>query len=1506
MTQAGGPAAINGFLYQIIHHLGWLSEVAFEGTFNGAAIDDALMVLEPAAGGDAQASGRNLLVVEQYKTREDGTWSVGDIIAVLRDLRRAVPASRPDYARYRFVTNGRPGRLDAFEAFLTEIRAATSAAELDNSNTISLSPNLAATARAILDRIAEQTRPAAAIPTPDEPALIFHLLAHLELTFESDASRAVAATEALLRRYASDLGEEQAARQRLVGILVEMLGKGERRLTAAGIEGILRRAGLNTNRLRRLSILPETLAGITRDRTARIGYHAQRNVRSAPRWPLNKPVLVITGQSGSGKTWLLGRLLDQLGQDREPATLVASVSDVEQILAAAARDIWVAGLQETSERSLVAVSTYLAELRSSAVERRITIAVDDIQDVSSARALVRQDWTSWNMRLVMTVPHTVVRSLELTDAQNIQVEAVADFTVDELDRLLQQSTQRWADLPEDLKKLLRSPILAGIYVQLPHVPFQRYPRSEYEIFDAFWKRIATKGEIGDEGIVLAFADMVVDGRPYPLPRQSWRDIGLDVQSMARLDSAGWLRASENGDVAFAHDRLLNWVVAKALVRRLDDRTMPVAEVAAFLADGLNRGPQLVHNRLGYIQMDACWLLTADDRHAAVLDELITGLENARDHSDGTELYVNLLPTLGQRAVNPLIKRLDSIDADSDRDYRAILVGRGLAQLARQDHVDVGDAVSTLIASPSRSRQNMAIAALTAAPDDRHLDRLWTIHQLRFDGLTGDADGDWHSDYRSSFAAMQAAVARNPGWLRRRILDADASNERVSELGFLLHGLDHPDAPAIWEEAAEALFAKASPDRVRCLLLCIARFRDGRRLDFVINHLKAKQDFTNGTALYALSVLDPRAALERLVDVDDAERSLSRDNWLPGLLRASSELTHERILTLATAHTKGRSVVEDLFASRPNEASEDMIRFVVRRLEHDLRANYTAALTSDPIWLYYPLDFLSGIARLDFLQVLHAEASGELERMLTEVACSRLGDKGRMRDHVLEGARRILILIGGDGIRKLIIKELESDDYWSRHGGLRWAIVRDNDDVVAALAEIAHRPLPRGDNKRPSSNEYAEFYQAMTTIAAHRADSTLVDVLNQNPVPELPRALASLRALNGPMPATLTAEAVRTLESSDANENKKLAALAICWLSGNEELIAPVRAVLATVPPESKLASYACFALDALDDQTEEFVRLAYAVACTSANAQCGLDALIGLGEKGLQHLQEWFERQKGKADLEISVIRSLFEHPKTRAYSINAAVRCVRQQHFYVPYEIVAEADEPAIRERIRDKAFASRSVIVSEVLSSIEGLAKFDAKRAVEAIQLALRAYPKSERELCRLLIRIAPGQAAYLLVEAAVVLKRQSLWKVAAQALRVLPRDTTVQALRERMNGSASERKAAAAMAAWLPSTAVEQALGHLADSDPDVDVRPQALRSLERLRMENHIETLFGAFPTANANLRWSLLTAILNAADPWVLSERDDPQWLGRVLTEDVPEAFAHHAAEILNQRRKKDS
>jgi len=124
--------------------------------------------------------------------------------------------------------------------------------------------------------------------------------------------------------------------------------------------------------------------------------------------------------------------------------------------------------------------------------------------------------------------------------------------------------------------------------------------------------------------------------------------------------------------------------------------------------------------------------------------------------------------------------------------------------------------------------------------------------------------------------------------------------------------------------------------------------------------------------------------------------------------------------------------------------------------------------------------------------------------------------------------------------------------------------------------------------------------------------------------------------------------------------------------------------------------------------------------------------------------------------------------------------------------------------------------------------------------------------------------------------------------------------------MNSLISERKVVVELAGWLPTPEIEEALGGVADCDYDIAVRRAAISALVLHSREAIICTLFTEFPSATPKKRWSLLLAILSTADSYLLTEYEDPLWLGTILSDDVPAAYAHHAESVLRQRKQKEN
>ena len=1351
MPRTGGPAALHGFLYQIIQHLGWLSSVRLAGRLRGDDISNALLVLEPTGGGDAHAEAPAAYIVEQYKTRETRTWSLRDITPVLRDLRQAVPPSLPANARYRFVTNGRAGLLGAFEAFLRAVKLAESPDSLDDAHRIRFSNSRVATHREFFDAIHSATYGSTG-STAHDRSVTFHLLSCFEMDFDIDARACALKIEEQLRPYVNDLGDEAATREQLVGVLLDQLSQGEVVLDADAIDAMFRHVGLSPARMRTLAKLPETMRKITRRRLDRLGYQADRDVRQVPQWSGEKPVLIISGESGVGKTWQLGRLLREHGEQGDIIAFVQAARTSEELLSQAARDLWQLGLRETSQKTLVAVSHFLRELDPDLGARGPIIALDDVQDTDLARALVRQDWADLGMRLVLAVPNAVGGALAMTDGQTVQVHEVDDFSGDELASLLRLAGRRWSDLPADLRGLLRRPILAGLFLELTYEAIQNAPSSEYEILDRFWTRIGSKGKLGDEGIVTALAVHLVDGKTYPLERTMWPEIGLsDADALTRIEATGWIRASAAGNVEFVHDRLLNWAVAISLADRFSRGDLSVTDLGAFQGRQQGRRPPF---RLDYVPMDVLWLLAERGETCQTLCQLVRRWEDRYESRNHVEaLYVDLLPTLGRHAVPILLERLNDITVQSDGDGRVQLVSRAFEALAQQENVPLQEAIATLLSASSRERQNVGLAIVTAAPNADHLDHLWDLHVQRVDALVESSSASRYTNYQLSFRALSAGLELVPGWLRDRILEAHPERDRISELAYLLNAMEHPDASAIWDAVADMLMANVPTDKPRSLLYCIGRFQDRDKLDFVIQHLSYSTDCANGAALVALSRLDAQTALDRLAEA--GERYLFRNQWLPLLLGAQPDQTRRRILALAEAEPEERRLrfIVDLFWERPDQVDAAMLRFLLRVLAADLRKYLDGSPTKSQTWLFHPLDFLGRVTRRDLLSVFEAEAGGELEAMIATVACSRLDTTSNVLDRIRENARRVLILIGGEGIMTLVAQELDSPHFWVRHCGLTWASLSQGHATVERLTALASRPVPDDADENLAKQYDQELYRSTKALAALGADAELVDILETSGFVKVPHDLAQLRAHRGPMPKALSVSALQVLGSTDASEDALLTALTIAWLSSDVHLIPPVRAVLDRVDREGRAARHACIALRALGDTSDEFLRLAHDLLETNSNARWGLQALVSMGGPGLTLLASWLQNQPSprRDGLDAEVIRALYDNPKTRNLSVEVAAERCQGEHFLFDEvcDVAAEASDAALRERILDEAFPAYSFVTAQPLIAIRALAKFDVSRAVEAIELAFHVHPAIEQELCHLLIRVAAGTAGQLLVE-------------------------------------------------------------------------------------------------------------------------------------------------------------
>ncbi|WP_442777470.1 hypothetical protein [Sphaerotilus montanus] len=684
MTQAGGPAAINGFLYQILNHLAWLKNVHIgEVIAENGKSEDAFMVLEPRNGGDARLENGMTYVVEQYKVRSNRTWAVKSIIeGVLPDLRKSIPNFTGAKCAYIFVTDGRQGdavQYKKFREFLDYLQNCTLPSDIDHQPLVIFGNDFPKTRKELFDYIVAQTRTGSVTSQQESEDLkVLELLQNFQMKFEYSVEDRIQEVESFLRQFVPNLGDEVDIRYRLVGQLMEMLSNGEVRLDSLAVDAILREAGLNPDRIRRLVILNEVMVPLVNEEVERMKYIPAKDVRRSPIWPEDKSVLVISGDSGNGKTWQLIKTILGLREINKLSIIVRQAGTAEQTLFRASRLVWQAGLGETSEKSLESLALHYKDMRPGGFVDWLTIGIDDVRDAKTAEDYINQPWKRWGMRLVVTVPKSVVRSLKEEMPAHVHFHEASKFSVEEIDTFLKAYGKNWTDLPADLQKILRVPILAGIYADLEYGNFQSAPNTEYEIFERFWGRMQSKASSGDPGVLLALAGRVIDEQTYPLSRYQWNQVGLTDDVLARLDTVGWLQCHSDGDVYFSHDRLLNWAAAKKIGHLLKVHQWNWGHISKFLEQcALPRWGE--SKRLDYLPMDVVWLLLADDRNLIGLKSLLEFFERSQAFgSYAADLYKYLLPTLGYRVVPLLMIRLEKIVAQEQEEYLAKLISEAMS------------------------------------------------------------------------------------------------------------------------------------------------------------------------------------------------------------------------------------------------------------------------------------------------------------------------------------------------------------------------------------------------------------------------------------------------------------------------------------------------------------------------------------------------------------------------------------------------------------------------------------------------------------------------------------------------------------------------------------------------------------------------------------------------------------------------------------------------------------
>jgi hypothetical protein len=1549
----GGPSAINGVLYQMLWTLLRTTHLHASGCVpdeQTGQITQATLRLEPSGGGgDLQEIGQSSKVVQQLKARSDeGTWSLTEVVeGVLPDLYLAVDLAFPDTA-YEFVTEGRIGRWENVYKFFQSLSRRVcpdddALAALDDTKALKLGitskrscegsvedeafwPKKSYTERRLFERIVQEVRKRKAVgeePIATTHRKLWNLLGHFRFVGEQTMKllqREVDRYLLQLVEYDSEVPEQRDA---LLMGLARLATQGGADINDSA--RFLAEHGLASTPFSAWPVLQERSRIYLAGELERLGYRANEDVRLtraqdvASEWAGGKPMLVVSGNSGQGKSWLLYALARQLTAGPELIVLVEATGKADGDLEEAARICWHEIKNNDSILWLNRIADRLRRVDSDRAGGWLNLFVDGVQNAEEARGLAKQPWERWGARLLVSCEPEVAGVFEkAAQGRCAATVPVGDFTPEELQRYLTRCFGTdWPDIPGDVRDTLRRPLLARLYRDIAQLGAWS-PANEYELCQRYWDRLGEDERIGgplDRVGLERLARSILDGAPYPWTAEQLLHAGLDNQAINAMIRVGWLRRTPREQFEVWHNRLLNWAVAAALVNSFRSGNIRATDFCFRLRE-LYLEPDRYGGRfLGYATMDALWLLTkSDGEFNNLLDQALRTLEDMPWHPRQV-LYAQFLPTLGTAIVPALFKRLEAVAPSEDPTLPLQVVDA----ITTFEEKNVAESAFDLLRCDNPRTQRIAMRILSRRPSAKALDRLWELH---CSGQANPApylsDGEQHDMflYEDSFGALRSCVRLQPSWLERIInhLETAAESMRIHDLAYLLANLD--DAAALWHRCKPALYHLIPTDRERCLASNIYKHTDAEEIDWLVGRVHREDDLLGPMALRALIKLDPDLAVQHLDRLPSNLLCSTRRWCFEEILAKRPEATYARIAEMLKRSADPFDIAL-VFTGDENSLTVDILDVLLDRLETILEKDLVEPRPPNQHPPYRAFLMLSRLDHPDLLECMRRRRGTPLEDKLTEWLLREgplpdVWEQPPQRDGL-----RVLYKFGGNGFTRVVNRYLQAASRYGRLRGLELAFKRPDETTIELLRDITMR------NERWDGRILEQGMAMEALVYLGRWQEAVVPIIRWG----LPVRMRLLRECvgHGPVEDSVIAPA---LEALDRGETINTGAILALGLGGRSDQVARIRSILRCAGPGSELAQACVISLGLLRDFSPEAVELlidqlnwdqaryGVLIGLLESDSEAALDALIS----------------RLHARFNISLAIDLVRKPYTReraAAIIRTRLRDASVNQFQeLLTPLIGIEDElltpflecDRIRDYLREQSFADEGSnwIVGAKVMAIRGLSKFDHDAAFLAALKTLQNPNSHDRESYPyLLVDIDGARATEALLEHAFVEEDPVVFQSMARALRAvdLSGHLLCWATSEKVECRLATCRMAAANAgsANTLSTILRKLVG-----DPDEEVAQAARDALLKQRDARAVESLLtSVLSMEDPGLRWILLDALLQLGDPgdeyqpwpaWALTVARDRPSLERDYINDRlkerREALANEAKKETEQQAKR--
>lgn len=1208
---AGGSATVNGVLYQMLWTLLRASRARLinQTRLDDGQLQEVTLVLEPSGGGgDLVVETAGMRYVEQLKARSDGsTWSLRDVVEkVIPDLYLAnLKDDSP--AQYRFVTEGRMGRWGKEYSFFRSISCSPPTgdplSDIDDtvplwkskqkkddvaptpSSTVSFWDLHSYTARQLFMQVVTEVRSRKLVldsQTEDQTIIgLRSVLANFEFVggqFKESVQKEI---DCHLLTVVPRNDDIPAIRDALAMELARLATLGNADIDC---RHIFERVGLNATPLTEWATIRRRSQRISERYLGLLGYEPLRDVRVVAAkqllefWPTEIPILAITGESGSGKSWRTYAICHLAQHGKSLCVIVSAGSTTDETLNRASERIWQEIVGHDKGIPLCQIAKRVQAVIGMTLNPWLTLVIDGVTERQQASDLVLQPWEDWGIRLVVSVNQRESASLLVQQKARCKVSLSENFTTRELhDYLSELLGEKWPEMPDFVRSFLKVPILADLYRQivLDSGDRQWNPESEYDMVARFWRR-AHDLEPTDSHVLVRLGEICLFEGADCWPIRKLIEAGGNNASMKRLEQAGWLRtkASIAGNVVeFVHLRLLNWVCAVALVESRLGKRSDLAKLCKDVLSFFEGSSPKHRHMLSFVPMDVIWLMCQSPNLRNEVPAVIASLEG--DYRRTKFVYENLLPTIGSAVIDSLVWRLRE---KIDDWFVPSLITSSLGKIG-------GDAVVkealALLDDKNPLLQLCGCDVLAECASSEPLDKLWKLHnECRSNPdqfLRVREKHNAHVLRDRTFPALKECCRVRPDWLIEAIGRATPSEECVADLAYLLSDIEPERGYQLWKMVKPVLFNKIVDPDQRALAVCIDTFADKDEVRW-LNESLNKNHFIGTTSAKALARFEPLQTIQQLDRVPLREMIFFRASILDPLFALEPDATRRRVAELLVQNSNPWELAA-LYDGRSHHMDKASLDVLLAELQRQLDGLLSGPDWGDSVPLYRELQFLAQIRTTALVQHLRRQGGTPLEASLTKFIL-RIGRSSWDDSLNLRNAVPVLFRMGGDGFTTVVNEMLESDTGHVRLEAILLADRRPNEETFERLASIASDCQERALG-------YAEQCRAAVVLASHGKWAPVIDFVLALGTSALATTsdfpgIRSLPDMGFRAPSDLLQRISVVLQDCPSNATSgQVLALGF----GASEAAPIVRGIATVCNPKSDLALACIVALDMLQDHS---------------------------------------------------------------------------------------------------------------------------------------------------------------------------------------------------------------------------------------------------------------------------------------------------------------------------------